>query len=212
VLILGGDDAVRKTWIPEARSARGAPWDGGGAGADGSGAGWAGSGATRDGSGAPPRYSHGLVVAAEVLSREIDGDAQRSDVDAESSQDLACPTLDVEDPDQKVLRVDMGVASLKRQPGRSVDGTSGPWRKRGLAEFSGATPADGLGDLCLAGIGRRARRDEGKVRISLYSDEPEQEVLRADVRVIELSDLLVGHLYDPTGALAEAFHGLHDTA
>ena len=57
----------------------------------------------------------------EALSREFDSQSQSRDIDADASQHLAGPTLDIQDPDQKVLRLHLWVASLKRQAGGSVD-------------------------------------------------------------------------------------------
>jgi hypothetical protein len=41
---------------------------------------------------------------------------------------------------------------------------------------------------------------------TLYYNEPKQQVLCANVGVIELSSLLFGYLHDTTGPLAEALH------
>jgi hypothetical protein len=54
-----------------------------------------------------------LIIVAKVQSWQIDRQAQGGNVDAETAQGLAGPTFDIEDPDQEVLRIDLGIAALK---------------------------------------------------------------------------------------------------
>jgi hypothetical protein len=65
---------------------------------------------------------------------------------------------------------------------------------------------DGFRDLDPGGVESCARRHESGPGRTVDSNEPEQEVLGADVRVIELSSLFLCDLDNPTGPLAEAFH------
>jgi hypothetical protein len=53
------------------------------------------------------------LVAAEVLFWKITGQAQGDDVDAETAQGLPGTTLDIQDSDQEMLGINMGVASLQ---------------------------------------------------------------------------------------------------
>jgi hypothetical protein len=151
-------------------------------------------------------WRRGLVVALEVLHREVDGESQSGDIDADAAQYLAGPALDVENANQQVLRLDLGVASLEGQPSGSVDRPLGPGRQLPFTVRRGDPRTDGFGDLGSGCVAGRAGGHQGPLGWALDRDKSEQEVLGTKVGVIQVPRLVLGHPDNPTGALAESFH------
>ena len=112
---------------------------------------------------------------------------------------------------EKVLGADVAVAQLAGFVDRELDDLLGAWRKRDLAgRRRGVAAADDeldgradLGELDAERV-QNARRDAFAL-----ADEPEEEVLRSDVVVVETDGLVLGKCQHSLRAVVEAIERTH---
>ena len=131
----------------------------------------------------------------------------RDEVGAELDEHLGGDALALADEaEQDVLGADVVVAELQRLAQRQLEHLLGAGRERDVARRRRAALADDLLDLAAHGLERDAERLErlGGDALTLV-DEPEQDVLGADVVVVEQARFLLGQDDDPAGPVGEAF-------
>ncbi len=129
------------------------------------------------------------------------------ELDAEVHQHLRGDALVLADQtEQQVLGADVVVAEVARFLERQLEHLLGPRRERQLAH--GDHRGAGLDDLLdlvpdLLEIDRHVLQDVGG-DAAAFLNQPEQDVLGADVFVVELHRLLAGEAHDLLGAVGEA--------
>src|SRR5207244_1977709 len=110
-----------------------------------------------------------------------------------------------DEAEQDVLGADVVVAELERLPQRELEHFLGPGREGDVARRAGPALADDLLHLGPDGLERDPERFErlGGDTLPLV-DQPEEDVLRPDVVVVEQAGLLLGEDDDPPGSIGEA--------
>ena len=144
---------------------------------------------------------------ALVAGQELDDLlADAGEVGAELDEDLGGDALALADQaEQDVLGADVVVAELQGLAQRELEHLLGPRRERDVAGRRGAALADDLLDLAAHGLERDAQALEGLGGDALaLVDQPEQDVLGADVRVVEQACFLLGEDDDPAGPIGES--------
>ena len=144
------------------------------------------------------------LVAGEHLH---DGLANRGQVRAELREDLGGDALALaQQPEQDVLGADVVVAELEGLAQGELEDLLGARREGDVAGGGGLALADDLDDLGAHGVQGDVHRLEslGGDPLALV-DEAEEEVLRADVVVVERAGLVLGQDDDAAGAVCEAF-------
>jgi hypothetical protein len=108
-----------------------------------------------------------------------------------------------------VLGADVVVAELEGLPQGELENLLGPGREGDVARRRRAALADDLLHLGAHGLQGDAERLErlGRHPFALV-DEAEEDVLRADVIVVEQAGLLLGEDHDPPGSIGEALEHL----
>ena len=150
--------------------------------------------------GAPGR----TLVAGQELDDLL---AHAAEVGAELDEHLGGDALALADQaEQDVLGADVVVAELQRLAQRQLEHLLRPGREGDVARRRRAALADDLLDLAAHGLERDA---EGLERLGgdafALVDEAEQDVLGADVGVVEQARFLLGEDDDPAGPVGEAF-------
>ena len=131
----------------------------------------------------------------------------RLQVGAQLDQHLGGHALALADEaEEDVLGADVVVAELQRLAQRQLEDLLGAGRERDVPAGRRAALADDLLDLVADGLERDAERLErlGRDALALV-DEAEQDVLGADVVVVEEPRLFLGQDDDPSGSVGEAF-------
>ena len=143
-------------------------------------------------------------VAREQLDDLL---AHPRQVGAELHQDLGGDALALADQaEQDVLGADVVVAELQRLAQRQLEHLLGPRRERDVARRRRAALADDLLDLAAHRLEGDAQRLEGLGGDPLtLVDQPEQDVLGADVVVVEQARLFLRKHDDPAGPVGETF-------
>jgi hypothetical protein len=133
--------------------------------------------------------------------------ADTAEIGAELDQYLRRDALALTDEaEQDVLRTDVVMAELECLTERKLEHLLGPRSKRNVTRWRRSALADDLLDLVADGLQRNAQRFErlgGDALTFVY--EAEQNVLCADVAVIEQPGFFLGKNYDPAGPVGEAF-------
>ena len=144
------------------------------------------------------------LVARQQLDHLL---ADAAEVGAELDEHLGGDALALTDEaEQDVLGADVVVAELQRLAQRQLEHLLGSRGERDVARRRRAALADDLLDLAAHGLERDAETLERLRRDALtLVDQPEQDVLGADVRVIEQTRLFLGENDDPAGSVSEAF-------
>ena len=143
------------------------------------------------------------LVAAEQLDDLL---AHAVEVGAELDEHLGGDALALADEaEQDVLGADVVVAELQRLAQRELEHLLGARRERDVAGRLLLTLADDVLDLLAHGVERDAERLErlGGDTLTLM-DQPEQDVLGADVVVVEHLGLFLGQDDDATGSVGES--------
>ena len=146
----------------------------------------------------------GTLVAGEELDDLL---AHAGEVGAELHEHLGGHALALPDEaEEDVLGADVVVAELERLAERELEDLLGPRRERDVPGRRRAALADDLLDLAADGLQRDAERLErlGRDALTLV-DQPEQDVLGADVVVVEEPSFLLGQHDDPSGSVGEPF-------
>ena len=144
------------------------------------------------------------LVAGQQLDDLL---ADADEVGAELDEHLGGDALALADEaEQDVLGADVVVAELQRLAQRQLEDLLGARGERDVAGRRRAALADDLLDLAAHGLERDAERLEGLGGDALaLVDQPEQDVLGADVVVVEQPRFLLGEHHDPAGPVGEAF-------
>ena len=147
-------------------------------------------------------------MPAGVAGEELDDLlADPGQVGAQLHEHLGGDALALADEaEQDVLGADVVVAELQRLAERELEDLLGAGREGDVARRRRAALADDLLDLGAHGLERDAERLErlGGDALALV-DQPEQDVLGADVVVVEEPRFLLGQHHDPAGSVGEAF-------
>ena len=146
----------------------------------------------------------GAGVAGEELDDLL---ADPRQVGAELDQHLGGDALALADEaEQDVLGADVVVAELQRLAERQLEDLLGPRGEGDVAGRRGTALADDLLDLLAHGLEGDAERLErlGGDALALV-DQPEQDVLGADVVVVEQPRFFLGKNDDPAGTICETF-------
>ncbi len=156
------------------------------------------------------RAARALLPAARTLvAREQLDDllAHAAEIGAELDEHLGGHALALTDePEQDVLGADVVVAELQRLAQRQLEHLLRPGRERDVPRRRRATLADHLLDLAAHRFQRDAEALECLRRHALaLVDQPEQDVLGPDVRVVEQARLFLGQNDDSAGSVGEAF-------
>ena len=146
----------------------------------------------------------GALVAGEELDDLL---ADPGQVGAELHEHLGGDALALADqPEEDVLGADVVVAELQRLAERQLEDLLGAGRERDVPGRRRAALPDDLLDLAAHGLERDAERLEGLGGDAFaLVDQPEQDVLGADVVVVEEPSFLLGEHDDPSGPVGEPF-------
>ena len=134
----------------------------------------------------------------------------RDEVGAELDEHLGGDALALADEaEEDVLGADVVVAELQCLAQRQLEDLLGARRERDVARRRRAALADDLFDLVAHGLERDAEALERLGRDAFaFVDEPEQDVLGADVAVVQQAGFFLGEHHDPPCPVGEAFkHG-----
>ena len=157
---------------------------------------------------APACRRAGRAAGAAVARQELDDLlAHAGQVGAELHEHLGGDALALADQaEEDVLGADVVVAELQRLAEAQLEDLLGAGRERDVPGRRGAALADDLLDLRAHGLERDAERLErlGGDALTLV-DQPEQDVLGADVAVVEEASLLLGQDDDSAGPVGEPF-------
>ena len=142
------------------------------------------------------------LVAVEQLDDLL---ADPVEVGAELDQHLGGDALALADQaEQDVLGADVVVAELQRLAQRQLQHLLGPRRERDVPGRGLLALADDLLDLLADGLERDAERLQGLGGDAFaLVDQAEQDVLGADVVVVEHPGLFLGQDDNPTGAVGK---------
>ena len=142
------------------------------------------------------------LLAAGVAGEELDDLlADAREVGAQLHEDLGGDALTLADEaEEDVLGADVVVAELQRLAEAQLEDLLGPGREGDVARRGGAAVTDDLLDLGAHGLQRDAERLErlGGDALTLV-DQAEQDVLGADVVVVEQARFLLGKHDNPCG-------------
>ena len=129
----------------------------------------------------------------------------RAEVSAELDEDLSGDALALADqPEQDVLRAYVVVAELQRLAQAQLQDLLGSGRERDMAARRVAALADQVLHLASHRLQADAHRLEGLRGYALaLMDQPEQDVLRADVVVAEEASLFLRQNHDSTSPVGE---------
>ena len=153
----------------------------------------------------------GLLLAAAgtgVAREELDDLlADTRQVGAELHEHLGGDALALADEaEEDVLGTDVVVAELQRLPERQLQHLLGARRERDVPGRRGAALADDLFDLRTHGLEGDAEALEGLGGDAFaLVDQPEQDVLGADVAVVEEASLLLSQDHHSAGPVGEPF-------
>ena len=152
-----------------------------------------------------------LALAALVAGQQLDDLlAHAAEVGAELDEHLGGDALALADEaEQDVLGADVVVAELQRFAQRQLEHLLGSRGERDVARRRRAALADDLLDLAAHGLERDAERLE-RLRGDAFAlvDQAEQDVLGADVAVVQQTRFLLRQHHHPPGPIGEAFkHG-----
>ena len=131
----------------------------------------------------------------------------RTEVGAELDEHLGGDALALADEaEQDVLGADVVVAELQRLAQRELEHLLGAGRERDVAGRRRAALADDLLDLVADRLERDAQRLE-RLRRDAFAlvDQAEQDVLGADVAVVQQACFLLSEDHDPASPVGEAF-------
>jgi hypothetical protein len=151
------------------------------------------------------RFLRGCLGRWLGLAQGPDIVSQGGNVHGQTAQDLPGSSFHVEDPEEKIVRAGQRPQPLKGQSSRPLDCPCRPSRvgRYGRAQRFG--PPDGFDDLGSSAFGSGAGPAQNLCRgIGGLGHEPEQEMLRTEVSVTELSGLGSGVLQHPLDSLVEA--------
>ena len=156
----------------------------------------------------PPAPWRRAFLRAGVAGEQLDdllADARQ--VGAELHEHLRGDAFAFADePEEDVLGADVVVAELQRLAQRELEDLLGAWREGDVARRRLAAVADDLLDLRAHGFERDAERLERLRRDALaLVDQPEQDVLGADVVVVEQARFLLREDHHSPGPVGEAF-------
>ncbi len=149
-----------------------------------------------------------LAAGARVARQQLDDLlAHAAEIGAELDEHLRGDALALADQaEQDVLGADVVVAELQRLAQRELEHLLGARRERDVARGRGPALTDDLLDLAAHGLERDAERLEGLGRDAFaLVDQPEQDVLGADVVVVEQPRFLLGEDDDAAGPVGESF-------
>ena len=148
----------------------------------------------------PPRAG----VARQQLDDLL---ADAAEVGAQLDEHLGGDALALADEaEQDVLGADVVVAELQRLAQRELEDLLGPGGEGDVARRRRPALTDDLLDLAAHGLERDAERLEGLGRDAFaLVDQPEQDVLGADVVVVEQPRFLLGEDDDAAGPVGESF-------
>ena len=148
------------------------------------------------------------TARALVARQELDDLlADPREVGAQLDQHLGRDALALADEaEEDVLGADVVVAELQRLAQRQLEDLLGAGRERDVPRGRRAALADDLLDLLAYGLEADAQRLErlGRDTLTLV-DEAEQDVLGADVVVVEEPGFLLGQDHDPSRPVGEPF-------
>ena len=166
------------------------------------------AGAAGGGAGLLALTALALGARAGVARQELDDLlAHPGQVGAQLHEHLGGDALALTDEaEEDVLGADVVVAELQRLAQRQLEDLLGPGGEGDVAAGRRAALADDLLDLAAHGLERDAERLErlGGDALALV-DEPEQDVLGADVVVVEEACLLLRQDHDSAGPVGESF-------
>src|SRR5829696_3200844 len=173
-----------------------------------------GAGADDGGDGGGPRRA-GLLGLDHFLGL-FPGQAQPApdpvEADAEPEQDRGGDAFPLaQQREQHVLGPDVAVAELQGLPQRQLQDLLGPRGEGDVAGRRRAAEADDVLDVVPDRLGGDAEgaQDPGPHPLGLV-EHAEQEVLRADVVVVQQARLLLGQDDDPAGPVGEALEHVTD--
>ncbi len=150
----------------------------------------------------------GLAARARVAREELDDLlAHATEIGAELDEHLGRHAFALANETEKdVLGADVVVTELERLAKRQLEHLLGPRGEGDVAARRGPALADDLLDLVAHGLERDAEGLEGLGGNALaLVDQPEQDVLGADVVVVEQPSFFLGQYDDPTSSVCEAF-------
>ena len=130
-----------------------------------------------------------------------------AEVGAELDEHLGGDALALADQaEQDVLGADVVVAELQRFAQRQLEHLLGAGGERDVARRRRAALADDLFDLAAHGLERDAEALQ-RLRSDPFAfvDQAEQDVLGADVAVVQQPGFLLSEHHDPPGPIGEAF-------
>ncbi len=132
-------------------------------------------------------------------------------IDGEAAQDLACRALDIENAEEDVPHLDVLAPLSQGQPAGALEGQvgsigEGQVRRRCPRPLAGYR----LRDLHPAALEGRAagRQGGGRAGVGLGQD-PEEQVLGADLIVVQLPGGLIGPLHGGPSRPVEPFDDHH---
>lgn len=158
-----------------------------------------------------------FLGGAHSLDNDLGADETRQQLDhllansvqfsAELLKDLSSDTLPLPEKSKKdVLRADVVVTELLGLSKREFQDLLGPGRERDVAWVGGLAPSDDLFHLPAHRFQRDTQRCERLCPDVLsFMKKPEQEMLCADVVVVQLARFCLGKNNDPTGPIREPF-------
>ena len=149
----------------------------------------------------------GALLALVARQQLDDLLAHAAQVGAQLDEHLGGDALALADEaEQDVLGADVVVAELQRLAQRQLEHLLGARRERDVAARRRPTLADDLLDLVAHGLERDAERLErlGRDAFALV-DQAEEDVLGADVVVVEEPRFFLGEDDDPAGSVSKAF-------
>jgi len=109
-------------------------------------------------------------------------------------------------PEEDVLGADVVVTELQRLAKRQLEDLLGPRREGNVSRRRGPALADDFLDLVTDGLQRDPERLESLGGDAFtFVDQPEQNVLGADVVVVQEPGFLLSEHHDPAGPIGEPF-------
>ena len=149
-----------------------------------------------------------LALAALVAGEQLDDLlAHAAEIGAELDEHLCGDALALADEaEEDVLGADVVVAELQRLAQRQLEDLLRTRRERDVARRRRAALTDDLLDLAAHGLERDAERLEGLGGDALaLVDQPEQDVLGADVAVVQQTGFFLREHHDSPSPVGEAF-------
>ena len=158
----------------------------------------------------PPPCGRALLAAGVAGQQLDDLLADAREVGAQLHEHLGSDALAFADqPEEDVLGADVVVAELERLAQAQLEDLLGARRERDVTRRGRAAVTDDLLDLGPDGLERDAERLErlGRDALALV-DQAEQDVLGADVVVVEQARLFLRQHDHSSGSIGEAFEHL----